>query len=95
MLRDDVARIVAEHVRPGRRSRAARAVEERFARTGLPRRVERITVRGSGGAESLDPGFRSHGEWSHEAKRTLIQRGWAAADAELRAHGVDRVQQAS
>ena len=60
---------VAEHVRPGRRSRAARAVEERFARTGLPRRVERITVRGSSGAESLDPGFRNHREWSEEAKR--------------------------
>jgi predicted acylesterase/phospholipase RssA len=94
-LREDVARIVAEHVRPGRRSRAARAVEERFARTGLPRRVERITVRGSSGAESLDPGFRNHREWSEEAKRALIARGWEAADAELRAHGVDRVERAS
>ena len=35
-LRSDVTRIVAEHARPGRRDRAARAVEDRFARTALP-----------------------------------------------------------
>ena len=56
-LRGDVTRIVTEHARPGRRGRAARAVEERFARTALPRRVPRITVRGSSGAESLDAGL--------------------------------------
>ena len=94
-LRADVTRIVTEHARPGRRRRAARAVDERFARTTLPRSVERITVRGSSGAESLDPGFRSQREWSEEAKRALIERGWAAADAELDAHGVDRAEQAS
>jgi predicted acylesterase/phospholipase RssA len=94
-LRSDVARIVAEHARPGRRNRAARAVEERFAQTSLPRAVQRITVRGSSGAESLDPGFRSHREWSEVAKRTLIARGYAAADAELAAHGVDLAEQAS
>jgi predicted acylesterase/phospholipase RssA len=94
-LRGDVARIVAEHARPGRRARAARAVDERFARTTLPRRVERITVRGSSGAESLDPGFRSQREWSAEAKRALIERGWVAADMELARHGVDRAEEAS
>jgi predicted acylesterase/phospholipase RssA len=94
-LRKDVVRIVGEQARPGRRGRAARAVEERFARTALPRRVELITVRGSGGAESLDPGFRSHREWTPAAKRALIARGYAAADAELDAHGIDRVERAS
>ena len=94
-LRTDVARIVGEHARPGRRGRAARAVEERFGRTTLPRRVDLITVRGSGGAESLDPGFRSHREWTPEAKRALIARGYAAADAELAAHSIDLVERAS
>lgn len=95
VLRGDVTRIVAEHARPGRRGRATRAVEERFARTALPRRVHRITVRGSSGAESLDPGFRSHREWSEDVKRALIERGYAAADAELAAQGIDRIEQAS
>jgi predicted acylesterase/phospholipase RssA len=94
-LRGDVARIVSEHARPGRRGRATRAVEERFARTALTRRVHRITVRGTGGAESLDPGFRSHREWSEDAKRALIERGYAAAGAELAAHGVDEIEKAS
>ena len=93
-LRGDVTRIVTEHARPGRRGRAARAVEERFARTALPRRVPRITVRGSGGAESLDAGFRSHREWSEHSKRALIARGYAAADAELAAHGIDLMERA-
>ena len=94
-LRADVIRIVGEQARPGRRRRAVRAVEERFARTALPRRVQLITVRGSGGAESLDPGFRTHREWTPVAKRALIARGYAAADAELDAHGIDRVRRAS
>ena len=93
-LRGDVARIVAEHARPGRRGRAARAVEERFAQTTLPRSVLRITVRGSGGAESLDAGFRGHREWSEDSKRALIARGYATADAELAAHGIDLMERA-
>ncbi|HEY8103793.1 MAG TPA: patatin-like phospholipase family protein [Gaiellaceae bacterium] len=94
-LRTDVARIVAEQARPGRRGRAARAVEERFARTALPRPVHVITVRGSGGAESLDPGFRTHRAWTPDAKRALIARGYAAADVELAVNGIDRVERAS
>jgi hypothetical protein len=94
VLRSDVTRIVAEHARPGRRNRAARAVEDRLRETALPRLVPRITVRGSGGAESLDAGFHSHREWSEEAKRALIARGYAAADAELAAHGLDLMERA-
>jgi predicted acylesterase/phospholipase RssA len=94
-LRADLVKIASEHARPGRRGRAARAVEERFAHTALPRSVQRITVRGSGGEESLEQGFRAQREWTEHAKRALIARGYAAADAELQAHGVDPLEQAS
>ena len=94
-LRADLVRIAGEHARPGRRARAARAVEERFARTKLPRSVQRITVRGSGGEESLEQGFRWQRDWTERAKRALIDRGYAAADAELHAHGADSLEQAS
>ena len=70
-------------------------MEERFARTVLPRSVQRITVRGSGGAESLEQGFRGQREWTEHAKRALIARGYAAADAELQAHNADPLEQAS
>ena len=94
-LRADLVKIASEHARPGRRARAARAVEERFARTALPRSVQRITVRGSGGAESLDQGFRGQREWT--------ERREAGADrARLRGGGrraagarVDLLEQAS
>ena len=49
-------------------------------------------MRGSGGAESLDAGFRSHREWSEESKRALIARGYATAEAELAAHGIDLME---
>ncbi len=94
-LRADLVTIAAENARPSRRARAARAVEERFARTALPRSVQRITVRGSGGAESLEHSFRGTREWTERAKRELIARGYAAADAELQAYGIDAVEQAS
>ena len=82
-LREDLVRLAREHARPGRRSRAARAVEERFARSPLPRSVPQILVRGSGGNDSLELGFRGSSEWSERSKRALIARGWKAADAEL------------
>jgi hypothetical protein len=85
-LREDLIRVAREHARPGRRDRAARAVEERFARSPLPRGVPQIIVRGSGGHDSLELGFRSSSEWSERAKRALIARGWSAADAEVRAY---------
>jgi predicted acylesterase/phospholipase RssA len=93
-LRSDVARIVTDHAIPGRRGRAARAVEERFARTALPRHVPRITVRGSGGAESLEAGFRARHEWSEQSKRALIARGYAAAEAELEAYDLELMKRA-
>ena len=70
-------------------------MEERFAQTALPRSVRRITARGSGGAETLDQGFRGQREWTDAAKRALIARGYAAADAELRTYHADLLEQAS
>lgn len=94
-VRDDVLRIVREHARPGRRNRAVRAVEERFAATPLPRTLPRIVVRGSAGAESLDAGFRHQPDWPDAQKRALIARGRRLADEELRAHGLDAEAEAS
>jgi predicted acylesterase/phospholipase RssA len=94
-LRADVAAIAARHARPGRRGRATREVEERFERTALPRSVQRLTVRGSAGSESLEQGIRGQREWSEATKRALIVRGYEAAEAELRAFGPDRLEQAS
>jgi len=86
-VRDDVLRIVREHARPGRRGRAVRAVEERFAATPLPRTLPRIVVRGSAGEEGLDAGLRTQAEWPEDQKRALIARGYRLADEELRAAG--------
>jgi len=83
-LRDDVLAIVA------RRPRLRRAIEERFARARFPfahhRHIPRLTVRASVGEVSLDPGFRKVVPWTVEAKRGLIDRGYALLDEELRAN---------
>jgi predicted acylesterase/phospholipase RssA len=94
-LRDDVVQLAREHARPGRRTRAARAVEARFARTTLPRNVPRLVVRGIAGADSLEHGLRESPEWTEHAKKALISRGWEAADAELRAHDAGLLERAS
>jgi predicted acylesterase/phospholipase RssA len=83
-LRADVLEIV------GRRPRLRRAIEERFESARFPfahdRHIPRLTVRAAAVSEiSLEPGFREQGEWSTEAKRLLILRGYALAEAELSA----------
>jgi predicted acylesterase/phospholipase RssA len=85
-LREDLVQLAREHARPGRRDRAARAVEQRFARSPLPRSVPQILVRSSGGRDSLELGIRGSSPWTEHAKRALTARGWNAADAELRAY---------
>ena len=94
-LRADLVQIAREHARPGRRTRAAQAVEERFAPTTLPRSVPQIVVRGSAGTDSLEHGLRESPQWSEHSKRALIARGWDAADAELRAYDAGLLEQAS
>jgi predicted acylesterase/phospholipase RssA len=92
-LRADVTRLAARYAAPGRRRQAVRAVEERFGTARFPfrhdRTVERITVRGTVGEASLEPGFRQVPEWDEDVKRTIIARGYELTDRELRAQGID------
>jgi predicted acylesterase/phospholipase RssA len=71
----------------GRRSRLARAIDQRFAAARFPfrheRRVPRITVHATVDEIRLDPGFRTQKPWSDDAKRALIRRGYDLTDREL------------
>ncbi len=91
-LRADVIEIARRYA-GGKRDQAARAVEERFLAARFPfrhdRLVPRITVRGAVTDVSLEPGFRNQKPWTEEAKRTIIERGYALTDRELRAWGID------
>ena len=87
-LRADVTRIVHASMR-GRAVAAGRHVPSRSASRG-PRcrgRVPRITVRGSGGAESLDAGFRGHREWSEDVEARPDRARLRGGGRELAAHG--------
>jgi len=94
-LRSDVLALVERGVR-GRhqRARLSAALEERFATSRFPfrhdRAIPRITVRGTVSGVSLDHG-REQRLWTEEEKRSLIARGYALTDAELRAFGVDAI----
>lgn len=85
-LREDVLELVAAQ------PELAARVEERFASARFPfrhdRRVPRVTVSGSAGELSLDPGFRNPRPWTEETKRALIDRGYALADEEFRRRGL-------
>jgi predicted acylesterase/phospholipase RssA len=89
-LRADVVALAEAHV-PGRRGRQelVAALEARFAAAQFPfrhdRLVPRVTVRGTVGDISLEPGGRKQKPWTDEAKRALIDRGYLLTDAELRA----------
>jgi predicted acylesterase/phospholipase RssA len=91
-LREDVAEIVARMVK-GRKERARvqAALDERFAEARFPfrhdRAIPRLIVRGSIEEVTLEHGPGS--EWTVEKKRALIARGYALADGELRAAGID------
>jgi predicted acylesterase/phospholipase RssA len=80
-LREDVLALVP------RRSRVA--VERRFAETRFPfqreRTVPRITVRAGAEGVALEARIRRGAEWTHDAKRELIARGYELTDDELRA----------
>jgi len=93
-LHADVRSLIRNHVRSRRdRARLEAAVIERFGASRFPfrhsRALPRITVRGSVDEVSLDAGFRDQKPWTVEEKRSLIERGYALADAEFRAAGVD------
>jgi predicted acylesterase/phospholipase RssA len=95
-LNEDVRGLIRRDVRSKRdRARLERAVLERFETARFPfrhyRAIPRITVRGSVEEVSLEPGFRDQRPWTVEAKRELIERGYALADAELRPAGTDEI----
>jgi predicted acylesterase/phospholipase RssA len=89
-LRADVLALAESHVRRRRdREELVDALERRFADAHFPfrhdRLIPRITVRGTVGDISLEPGGRKQKPWTDEAKRVLIDRGYLLTDAELRA----------
>ena len=89
-LRADTAEIAARHARPGRRTAARRAVEDRFAEARFPfpngRAVPTVVVHADAGDDALDPTFRAGFTWPLEKKLALIERGRRlAADALVRA----------
>jgi predicted acylesterase/phospholipase RssA len=95
-LREDVSALVARNVRgANRRSRLEHAIAARFEVANFPfshqRRIPRITVRASVADVSLEPGARDKHEWTVEAKRALIDRGYRLADDELLAAGIDEL----
>ena len=88
-LRADVRDLVVRNVRNRRdRARLLAELDGRFGSANFPfrhdRAIPRITVRASVGDVSLDAGSRDQREWTEEAKRALIRRGYELADAELR-----------
>jgi predicted acylesterase/phospholipase RssA len=87
-LRADLADLVRRGVRSRRdRARLLDAIERRFDATRFPfgddRAIPRVMVRGSVAEVSLDHG-RADAEWTEDAKRALIARGYELADRELR-----------
>jgi predicted acylesterase/phospholipase RssA len=85
-LRADVVRAAEQR---GATELAA-AIDERFAVARFPfrhdRLVPRISVVGSVGETSLEPGFRKPKPWTLEAKKALIRHGYMLTDEQLRVH---------
>jgi predicted acylesterase/phospholipase RssA len=95
-LREDVSALVAKNVRgANRRARIEQAIAARFEVANFPfshqRAIPRITVRASVADVSLEPGARDQQDWTVQAKRALIERGYRLADDELRSAGVDEL----
>jgi predicted acylesterase/phospholipase RssA len=70
----------------------ARAVEQRLLNAAFPFRRERalprIMVRAGAEGFGLEARLRSGAEWTKDAKRALIARGYELTDRELAAHGI-------
>ena len=92
-LREDVRRILDEaDLEPGERERLADEIDRRFSEARFPFRhdrvIPRITVSGTVGRVSLEPGFRNPRPWTAAAKRELIETGYRLTGEQLRLHGV-------
>jgi predicted acylesterase/phospholipase RssA len=90
-LRRDMVEIARRHALPGRRRRAAAAVEARFAQASFPFRHNRALpttiVRADAGDDSLDSSFRTGLVWPEETKRAVIRRGYELGAEALARHG--------
>jgi predicted acylesterase/phospholipase RssA len=95
-LRADVLALAESHVRRrGDREQLVAALAARFEDAHFPfrhdRLIPRLTVRGTVGDISLEPGGRKQKPWTDEAKRALIDRGYLLTDAELRGFETERI----
>jgi predicted acylesterase/phospholipase RssA len=95
-LQADVLALAESHVRRRRdRDELVEALERRFADAHFPfrhdRLIPRVTVRGTVGDISLEPGGRKQKPWTDEAKHALIDRGYLLADAELRGFEAEQI----
>ena len=93
-LRADVRALIERSALAGsERDRLLAAIDERFGAADFPfaheRLIPRITVAATSGEIHLDAGWRKQQPWTGEAKRALIERGYALTDAELRAAGIE------
>ena len=97
-LRQDVDDLLGSApIDPDERARLRDEVDRRFDRARFPFRHDRvtprITVSGSSEPYNLEPALRGRRSWSIEAKRALIDRGYALTEAELRTHGIGDEQE--
>jgi predicted acylesterase/phospholipase RssA len=78
--------------RGGGSEELAEAIEERVLAAEFPFRRERalprIMVRAGAEGFGLEARLRSGAEWTQDAKRALIERGYELTDRELAAHGI-------
>jgi predicted acylesterase/phospholipase RssA len=90
-LREAIVETVRRTAAPWRRDAAVAEVEQRFASARFPFRHDRALpltiVRGDPGDLALDPSFRAGLEWPLEAKRELIDLGYALTSRALRQRG--------
>lgn len=92
-LREDLRVLVKRRVRRRDQAQLLAEIEERFETARFPfrhnRAIPRITVSAAAEGLGLDPGVRQQKPWPDAIKRTLIERGYEATDAELRRAGID------
>ena len=97
-LEADVLELSRHHVPRSARAAAANAIADRFRSATFPfrrdRAVRRITVRGTVGDVSLEPGLRRQLPWTVADKRSIIARGYELAEQELSRAGIGAAREA-